>query len=143
MSVKIRLRRMGKRNEPCHRIVVTDSRSPRDGRFIEAVGAYDARRKWEQLDLERVEYWMGNGAKPSETVATIIKRARAGMLRQGTTSTEPVREEPAEETESVEEPVAAQEEAEAEHSEGETTESSSTDEEEAGNDEASADEKQE
>lgn len=81
MSVKIRLRRVGKRNAPCHRIVVTDARFPRDGRFIENVGTYDPRRKVEQVELERVDYWLSHGAQPSETVAAIIKRARAGMSR--------------------------------------------------------------
>ncbi|MCF7854846.1 MAG: 30S ribosomal protein S16 [Candidatus Pacebacteria bacterium] len=79
MSVKIRLRRMGKRNQPAHRIVVTDSRKPRDGRFIEILGYYDPRRKMEQIDLERVDKWLNDGAKPSDTVDAIIKRARAGI----------------------------------------------------------------
>jgi small subunit ribosomal protein S16 len=79
MSVKIRLRRTGKRNAPCHRIVVADSRSPRDGRFIEAIGVYDPRRKQEKIDLERVDYWCGQGAQMSETVAAIAKRARSGQ----------------------------------------------------------------
>jgi len=79
MAVRIRLRRTGKRNEPCHRIVVTDSRKPRDGRFIEIVGIYDPRRKHERVDVERVDYWLSQGAKPSETVSAIIKRAKAGV----------------------------------------------------------------
>jgi small subunit ribosomal protein S16 len=77
MSVKIRLRRTGKRNAPCHRIVVADSRSPRDGRFIEIIGVYDPRHEFERIDLERVDYWIPRGAQPSETVSAIIKRARA------------------------------------------------------------------
>ncbi len=79
MAVRIRLRRTGKRNAPCHRIVVADARSPRDGRFIENIGTYDPRHKTEQIDLERVDYWLSNGAQPSETVGAIIKRARAGV----------------------------------------------------------------
>jgi len=78
MSVKIRLRRTGKLNAACHRIVVTDSRSPRDGRFIENIGFYDPRHKNEKIDLARVDYWLPRGAQPSETVSAIIKRARAG-----------------------------------------------------------------
>jgi small subunit ribosomal protein S16 len=78
MAVKIRLRRVGKRNAPCHRIVVADGRSPRDGRFIECIGTYDPRAKAEQIDLERADYWVSQGAQPSETVTAIMNRARAG-----------------------------------------------------------------
>jgi len=81
MSVKIRLRRTGKRNQACHRIVVTDERCPRDGRFIEVIGLYDPRHENENIDLERVDYWLPRGAQPSETVAAIIKRAREGKSR--------------------------------------------------------------
>lgn len=81
MSVKIRLRRTGKRNQPCHRIVVTDGRCPRDGRFIEIIGFYDPRHEAESIDLERVDYWVPRGAQPSETVQAIIKRAREGKSR--------------------------------------------------------------
>lgn len=80
MAVKIRLRRSGKVNEPSHRIVVADVRSPRDGRFIENIGMYDPRHKAERIDLERADYWLNHGAQASETVAAIIKRARAGVL---------------------------------------------------------------
>lgn len=79
MAVKIRLRRTGKTNAGSHRIVVADSRSPRDGRFIENIGVYDPRHKFEDIDVERAEYWISQGAQPSETVAAIIKRARAGV----------------------------------------------------------------
>ena len=78
MAVKIRLRRTGKRNAPCHRIVVADGRSPRDGRFIECIGTYDPRGKDEKIDLERADYWVSQGAQPSETVQAIMNRARAG-----------------------------------------------------------------
>ncbi|MDQ0289164.1 30S ribosomal protein S16 [Oligosphaera ethanolica] len=86
MSVKIRLRRTGKRNAPCHRIVVTDSRSPRDGRFIEIIGVYDPRHEFERIDLARVDYWIPRGAQPSETVTAIIKRARAAGQPEATTA---------------------------------------------------------
>ena len=79
MAVKIRLRRTGKLNEVYHRIVVTDSRSPRDGRFIENIGTYDPRHETERVILERAEYWISVGAQPSLTVMSIIQRARAGM----------------------------------------------------------------
>jgi len=77
MSVKIRLRRTGKLNAACHRIVVCDSRSPRDGRFIENIGFYDPRHNDEKIDLERADYWISKGAQPSLTVNAIIKRAKA------------------------------------------------------------------
>jgi small subunit ribosomal protein S16 len=79
MAVKIRLKRVGAKNHPVYRLVVADSRSPRDGRFIEEVGTYNPERKGRDnfaLDYERVEYWLGQGAQPSETVASLIKRAR-------------------------------------------------------------------
>jgi len=77
MSVKIRLKRGGAKNAPAYRIVVTDSRNPRDGRFIEEIGSYDPKQVGVNytLDLERARYWLGVGAKPSETVASFIKNA--------------------------------------------------------------------
>lgn len=77
MSVKIRLKRVGAKNAPAYRIVVADSRSPRDGRFIEELGSYDPKRGGVNytLDLERAKYWLGAGAQPSETVASFIKKA--------------------------------------------------------------------
>lgn len=88
MSVKIRLRRTGKRNAACHRIVVADSRSPRDGRFIEIIGVYDPRHEFEKIDLARVDYWVPRGAQPSETVQKIIDRARKGQSFNGAKSSE-------------------------------------------------------
>lgn len=76
--VRLRLRRTGTRNKPCYRIVATDQRSPRDGRFIEVVGFYDPRHQNERVDLSRIDYWLANGAQPSETVSSIIRRAREG-----------------------------------------------------------------
>lgn len=80
MSVKIRLRRMGKKKQPHYRIVVADSRSPRDGRFVENVGYYNplshpARLK---VDLDRVDYWLGEGAIVSPTVGSLVSKARNG-----------------------------------------------------------------
>ena len=74
--VKLRLRRTGTRNKACFRIVAADARSPRDGRFIEVIGFYDPRHEDEKIDLERVDYWLSNGAQPSKTVSHIISRAR-------------------------------------------------------------------
>ncbi|MGE3310893.1 MAG: 30S ribosomal protein S16 [Limisphaerales bacterium] len=75
MSVKIRLKRGGAKNAPAYRIVVTDSRSPRDGRFIEEIGFYDPKQAGVnfKLDMDRARYWLGVGAQPSETVASFIK----------------------------------------------------------------------
>ncbi|MFW5803015.1 MAG: 30S ribosomal protein S16 [Verrucomicrobiota bacterium] len=83
MSVRIRLRRVGKRNAPAHRIVVVDQRAPRDGKFIENLGSYNPRAKSESVDLERVNYWVSHGAQLSDTVAAIVKRAKAGMSWSG------------------------------------------------------------
>ncbi|HEY0791944.1 MAG TPA: 30S ribosomal protein S16 [Chthoniobacterales bacterium] len=78
MAVAIRLRREGTRNRPYYRVVVADKRSPRDGKFIEMIGVYDPRREGEnyEIDLARAEYWVQNGAQPSETVGSFIKKAR-------------------------------------------------------------------
>lgn len=78
MAVAIRLRREGGRNTPYYRIVVADKRSPRDGRFIELIGTYDPKKKDNTftVDLERAEYWLGVGAQPTETVHSIIRKAR-------------------------------------------------------------------
>lgn len=77
MAVKIRLKRVGAKNKPAFRIVVADSRSPRDGKFIEELGTYLPRKKTDNvtLDLDRAKYWVSKGAQPSETVASFIKRA--------------------------------------------------------------------
>ena len=77
MAVKIRLKRVGAKNKPAFRIVVADGRSPRDGKFIEEIGTYQPRTKGVnyKLDLERAKYWVEKGAQPSETAASIIKKA--------------------------------------------------------------------
>ena len=78
MAVSIRLRREGAINRPYYRIVVTDSRSPRDGKFIEHIGNYDPKKETDNasIDLGRVDYWVSNGAQPSDTVRSLIKKAR-------------------------------------------------------------------
>ena len=77
MAVKIRLRRMGQKNAPFYRIVVSDSRSPRDGRFIEEIGTYDPTKNPTEyhVDEELAKKWLNNGAQPTETVARILKSA--------------------------------------------------------------------
>ena len=78
MAVKIRLKREGARNHPYYKIVVTDQRSPRDGKFIEIIGKYDPKLEGDNFSIElpRVEYWLGVGAQPSQTVLSIINKAR-------------------------------------------------------------------
>ena len=77
--VKIRLRRMGAKKAPFYRIVVADSRAPRDGRFIEEVGVYNPSAESDKLkvDMERVQYWISNGAQPTDTVRGLLKKVEA------------------------------------------------------------------
>jgi small subunit ribosomal protein S16 len=77
MSVKIRMKRVGAKNAPVYRIVVADARSPRDGKFIEEIGTYQPLKAADnfKLDLDRANYWLSQGAQPSETVASFIKKA--------------------------------------------------------------------
>src|SRR5579864_7917984 len=76
MAVAIRLRREGALNRPYIKVVVTDKRSPRDGKFIEIIGTYDPKKKGNNstLKLDRVEYWISKGAQPSDTVRSLIKK---------------------------------------------------------------------
>ena len=77
MAVKIRLKRVGAKNNPMFRIVVADGRSPRDGKCLEELGTYQPAKRENNfgLDLERVKYWISQGAQPSDTVASFIKKA--------------------------------------------------------------------
>jgi len=80
--VRIRLRRIGRKNAPVYRIVVADSQSPRDGRFIEIIGQYSPRQVAEQslsVNTERANYWLDVGAQPSDTVRSLLRRA--GVLK--------------------------------------------------------------
>ena len=78
MAVKIRLARHGAKKAPYYRIVVADSRARRDGRFIEQVGAYNpcTTPKAVKIDLEKVDKWIADGAKPTDTVASLIEAER-------------------------------------------------------------------
>ena len=83
MAVKIRLRRMGAKKAPFYRVVVADSRYPRDGRFIETVGTYNpliADENQVTLKEERILEWLGNGAQPSDTVKNIL--SKAGVMKK-------------------------------------------------------------
>jgi small subunit ribosomal protein S16 len=77
MAVKIRLRRMGQKKAPFYRIIVADSRSPRDGRFIEEIGTYDPTKNPSAYNVneELAKKWLANGAQPTETVSKIFKLA--------------------------------------------------------------------
>ena len=77
MAVKIRLRRMGQKKAPFYRIIVADSKSPRDGRFIEDIGTYDPTQDPTvyKVDEEAAKKWLANGAQPTDIVAKIFKQA--------------------------------------------------------------------
>ena len=87
MAVRIRMKRLGRKHRSYFRIVAIDSRQPRDGRIIEELGAYDPMIKDTnervQLKPERVKYWLGVGAKPSERVAMLFKKYLAKFEQQG------------------------------------------------------------
>ena len=76
MAVKIRLRRMGAKKAPFYRLVVADSRYPRDGRFIEEIGYYDPMKKPAEvkIDMEKAEKWIKNGAQPTDTVKALLAK---------------------------------------------------------------------
>jgi len=76
MAVKIRLRRMGAKKAPFYRVVVADSRYPRDGRFIEEIGYYDPMKKPAEvkIDMEKAEKWIKNGAQPTDTVKALLAK---------------------------------------------------------------------
>ncbi|MCC6416338.1 MAG: 30S ribosomal protein S16 [Opitutaceae bacterium] len=78
MALKIRLTRVGSIHNPHYRVVVAEARSRRDGAAVELLGTYAPRNKGDQLklDLTRVDYWIGKGAKPTDTMGAMIKRAR-------------------------------------------------------------------
>lgn len=81
MAVRIRLRRTGRKKAPMYRLVVADSKSPRDGKFIEIIGQYAPRQSDTGLNvnIERATYWLDNGAQPSDTARSILRKA--GVLK--------------------------------------------------------------
>ena len=105
--VRLRMTRLGAKKRPFYRIVAADSRSPRDGRYIEQLGHYDPMKNPYdlKLNLERVDYWLGVGAQPSETVASLIEKARNPELIVATPDRKaaPAEEAPVEEAAAVEE----------------------------------------
>ncbi len=82
MAVRIRLKRTGGTNDACYRVVAADSRSPRDGSFIEQLGWYDPKKKGVnfELKLERIEYWKNQGARLSDTVVSLVKKAKKAAV---------------------------------------------------------------
>ena len=80
MAVRMRLTRVGSKKNPVYRVVVADSRSPRDGRFIEIVGRYNPQTDPSTIDFDedKVKEWLAKGAKPSDTVARLLKAANVG-----------------------------------------------------------------
>ena len=77
MAVKMRLRRMGAKKAPFYRVIVADSRSPRDGRFIEEIGYYNPLTNPAEIkiDAEKAQKWLANGAQPTETVKSLLKKS--------------------------------------------------------------------
>lgn len=77
MAVKIRLRRVGAKKAPFYRVVVADSRAPRDGRFIEEIGTFDPMKPPAEIkiDAEKAEQWLKNGAQPTETAKSVLKQS--------------------------------------------------------------------
>lgn len=84
MAVVLRLARAGAKKRPYYHVVATDSRNPRDGKFIEAIGAYDPNLNPPKIQFngDRLDYWLKTGARPSETVADLIKKASKAVPAQ-------------------------------------------------------------
>ena len=101
MAVSIRLRREGALNRPYYKVVVADSRSPRDGKFIEIIGTYDPKKAGHNstLKLDRIDHWISKGAQPSDTVRSLIKKNRkqttSAQAETPQAKETPVAEEPA------------------------------------------------
>jgi small subunit ribosomal protein S16 len=105
MAVSIRLRREGALNRPYYKVVVADSRSPRDGKFIEIIGTYDPKKTGHNstLKLDRIDHWISKGAQASDTVRSLIKKNRKQASAPPAAETEPAKTEEA----PAEEPAAA------------------------------------
>lgn len=97
MAVKIRLRRMGSRNAAFYRVIVQDARRATTGRFIETLGWYDPKQEGNNffLNLDRVDYWIDNGAQPSDTASSLIKKARTLPVEKSVAGTVSEEEVPA------------------------------------------------
>ena len=112
MAVKIRLKRMGKKKAPHYRIIVADSKSPRDGRFIDEIGMYDPNQEPSEIkiDAEAAAKWLKNGAQPTEVVARLFKEAGISKdAAKAEAAVEEVAEAAAEEVAEAAEEVPAEE----------------------------------
>ena len=109
MAVKIRCRRTGANNDPCFRIVATDVHFPRDGKFLEILGWYDPKKKEKNfyLELDRINKWRSNGAQISDTVKSLMRRAKKGAMATPSNKTAVLKDEKAEEQAAVIEPSAS------------------------------------
>jgi small subunit ribosomal protein S16 len=107
MAVSIRLRREGARNRPYYKVVVADSRSPRDGKFIEIIGTYDPKKPDHNstLKLDRIDHWISKGAQPSDTVRSLIKKNK----KQESATAAPEAAAPAVPSATAEEPAPVEE----------------------------------
>ena len=116
MAVKIRLRRMGSRNAAFYRVIVQDGRYAPTGRFIETLGWYDPKQEGNNfsLNLDRVDYWLGNGAQPSDTANSLIGKARVLPVEKAVSGTVTEEEVPAAAVEAEEAAEVVAEEAAAE-----------------------------
>ena len=116
MAVKIRLRRMGSRNAAFYRVIVQDGRYAPTGRFIETLGWYDPKQEGNNfsLNLDRVDYWLGNGAQPSDTANSLIGKARVLPVEKAVSGTVTEEEVPAAAVEAEEAAEEVAEEAAAE-----------------------------
>lgn len=96
MSVKIRLKRMGAKKKPFYRVIVADSRSPRDGKFIEELGYYNPLKEPSEIKIDagKAEKWLSNGAQPTDTVKNLFKRA--GIVKPSSAAPAKASEEVAE-----------------------------------------------
>ena len=114
MAVKIRLRRMGARNAAFYRVIVQDARRAPTGRFIETLGWYDPKQDGNNfsLNLDRADYWLNNGAQPSDTAASLIKKARTLPVEQAVAGEVTEEEVPVAAVEAEEAAVEAEEAAE-------------------------------
>jgi small subunit ribosomal protein S16 len=83
LAVKLRLRRMGKKKQPIYKVVAADARSPRDGKFLEAVGIYNPLTNPHTVDLkeDRVNYWLDHGAQPTDTVKSLLSQKGINLKR--------------------------------------------------------------
>jgi len=111
MAVSIRLRREGALNRPYYKVVVADSRAPRDGKFIEIIGTYDPKKTGHNstLKLDRIDHWISQGAQPSDTVRSLIKKNRKQTASAPAEAAAPAEQAPAATEQAAAAPTATEE----------------------------------